>query len=475
MLNIFKKRHKQTSLRDKQSKKDDNLVGKLLDHGVQRKRDGDYAKAKACYYQAIHLDPSRYAAFYSLAKVCYLTKEHHESVLNYLRTAHLSVCINIGNDLAQIPDFEAMKTDLLNQVSSDVLRQVKKTHHYAHFIFLDTNLLYHLGHLLFDFMPDKFSLLPDEVKHDSSTLMRIDEYIDLYRQGLSGRKVQRDYKSVEIMSQAIYQPISVSFLLDNLEWEKIEDSNVMQIYSDNYEFKKHRKASYKIATIAQLDNMINMGTTMFDPNIMSPEMLSLNNQYNLARESTAQGNPEKAIQIYRDLIASYPNFVAGRVNLASDLIMSGNPREALKHLDYAHGIAPDDPDIHLAAGVAYDALGNKQGEIEQYYQALTDRPNYIRAMNNLGIAYREIGQLDQSKHWLHRALDEMEQQESSMAQLGWKHPDKLNMLASLAMTYEMEQDWDKSAYYWKQCVSLAPGNVLIQQNLQKAVNQRKTG
>jgi len=227
-------------------------------------------------------------------------------------------------------------------------------------------------------------------------------------------------------------------------------------------------AMYKITTIAQLDNLINMGDSLFDPKIVSPEMLRVNHQYNLAREATAQGDLDKAIYIYLSLIAIYPDFVAARVNLAGILILCGKPEEALRHLDYAHSIAPGDPDIHLVAGRAYELMGNKEMEIEQYREALRDQPQNIAAMNSLGAAYREIGQLQQSEVILRNAIAGIETQEETLGSLGWSHPQKLKTWCNLALTYEEMGDWHSAVVCWQQCESLAPTNSWVSQNLQKA-------
>jgi tetratricopeptide (TPR) repeat protein len=227
---------------------------------------------------------------------------------------------------------------------------------------------------------------------------------------------------------------------------------------------------WKITTPAQLDQMINMGTGFIDPSILSPEMKQLLELYNAGTNAMNRGALGEAIGIYRGIVSTWPDFVAGYVNLAACLSRTGKPQQAIQVLGHAHGLAPQDPDIHLTAGQVYEALGDKQKEIEQYYQALEDDPNNVHAMNNLGIAYREVGWLNESRHWLQQAMQAVEQQESLMTQAGWQHPIKLNLLVSLALTYEAGERWNEAIYYWQQCSSLAPNNASLQKSYQRALS-----
>lgn len=227
---------------------------------------------------------------------------------------------------------------------------------------------------------------------------------------------------------------------------------------------------WKVTTTAQLDQMINVGVELIDPSVLSPEMRQLLELYSAGVNAMNQGALGEAIGIYRSVISIWPDFVAGYVNLATCLSRAGQPQEAIQVLGYAHNIAPHDPDIHLTAGQVYEALGDKHKEIEQYHQALEDDPNNVYAMNNLGITYREVGWLDQSKRWLQQAMQLVEQQENLMAQVGWRHPSKLNLFISLALTYEAGEEWNKAVYYWQQSLFLSPNNASLQRSHQRALS-----
>jgi protein O-GlcNAc transferase len=224
----------------------------------------------------------------------------------------------------------------------------------------------------------------------------------------------------------------------------------------------------KITTVGQLDHLINMGGGITDHSVLSPEMKRLIDLYASGTTAMQQSNLGEAVRIYRYIVSTWPNFVAARVNLANCLIFTGEPQEALQQLKQAHSVAPCDPDIHLAAGRAYESIGDKQKELQQYQEALQDYPHSVDAMNSLGATYREVGQLQMAEQWLLRALKEVESQDRFGAPMGWKHPGRLPVLYNLALTYQDAGDWRRAVECWQECVSLDPNNPQLRQSLRHA-------
>ena len=224
----------------------------------------------------------------------------------------------------------------------------------------------------------------------------------------------------------------------------------------------------KITTVAQLDHLINMGGGITDYSVLSPEMKRLIDLYASGTTAMQQGNLGEAVRIYRYIVSTWPNFVAARVNLANCLTFTGKPQEALQELKYAHSVAPRDPDIHLAAGRAYESMGDKQKELQQYQEGLQDYPHSVDVMNSLGATYREVGQLQMAEQWLLRALEEVESQDRLGAPMGWKHPGRLPVLYNLALIYQDAGDWRRAVECWRACVSLDPTNPQLRQSLRQA-------
>ena len=208
----------------------------LLNEGVDKKRYGDYAGAKENYYQAIILDPTYYMSFYSLAKTYYLTREYQASALNYLRATHLGIRASIMKNAAQSKKNKMMMEYILTtKFSTDTLRNIKKEHQYVHYLLWQWTLLSHLGHSLFDFIPDSFPLLPDEIQQNMMLSLWVQKNIGLYQRELSGERVPRDDQLMEeAVNKELYYPWSIKFLINTICWEQIDSADVTYIYSNNY-------------------------------------------------------------------------------------------------------------------------------------------------------------------------------------------------------------------------------------------------
>src|SRR5918996_3109047 len=68
---------------------------------------------------------------------------------------------------------------------------------------------------------------------------------------------------------------------------------------------------------------------------------------------------------------------------AIELEQQGNHQAALSLLWEAAGLAPGDADIQQRLGDALDRLGALEAAIEAYRRALTARPDFGKAANNL--------------------------------------------------------------------------------------------
>jgi tetratricopeptide (TPR) repeat protein len=223
-----------------------------------------------------------------------------------------------------------------------------------------------------------------------------------------------------------------------------------------------------INSVEQLDQIINMGAGLINRTSLSPAMSEALNMYKSATSAMHSGDLYQAAQGYRQLLEQWPGFVAPRANLALCLHFMGDYDDALRQLEVAHEFAPDDPEIHVNAGRIYEALGDKGRELEQYHQALQDRPDHVEAMGNLGITYRETGQIQESMRWLLRAQQVIEQQEAMMGRLTGQHPFKTNILIALAETCEALGDWKQAGQFWKQARRTAPADAQLWAHIRQA-------
>lgn len=186
-------------------------VEEIVKEGVRLKRQGDLAGAKRSYLRAIQLDPTQRMSFWSLAKVCYLLSEQDEAILNYLRAAHLTLP-GLAQMIAENPTLRQQ----LNQVTPDIMAQFTRKHRLAVYLLFDPDTPSHLAHAIVD-------LNPGFPKSDAGK-----KYIPVYQSVLAGRGGQLDDR----IDQEDYRPIGIQFLLERIQWEKLDDRRVLQIYPE---------------------------------------------------------------------------------------------------------------------------------------------------------------------------------------------------------------------------------------------------
>lgn len=194
------------------SQKEHSYVTEILNKGVEKKRRGDYAGAKKLYYQAIELDPTRRMAFYSLAKLCYLTGERREAIVNYLRAAHLLYHPRFDDRLLPNPPINYIY-QVLEALPERYRKEYNAPQKLAPFI-ANSDTPCHLAHAFIDLAKDN---PPDPEMSD---------YIDYYRNSLAGKGNPLD----DEIEEGYYFPIGVLFLLSNLKWHLTDYQQVSEIY-----------------------------------------------------------------------------------------------------------------------------------------------------------------------------------------------------------------------------------------------------
>jgi tetratricopeptide (TPR) repeat protein len=162
-----------------------------------------------------------------------------------------------------------------------------------------------------------------------------------------------------------------------------------------------------LQTVPQLDALSSM-RAIPTPETVSPEMLKL---LRMGEEATIvhhQGDFDRSIRMFRNLLDFEPNYVAPRVNLAHCLIDKGDPGAALQELRIASSYKPSDVDVYMAMAKAYAYLLDSDNEIQMYEKVIQIDPHHFLALNNLGATYRDTVQLDASEQWLLKAKEEAE-------------------------------------------------------------------
>ncbi len=115
-------------------------------------------------------------------------------------------------------------------------------------------------------------------------------------------------------------------------------------------------------------------------------------------------NYDEAVLHYKTAIQLRANFVQAHMNLGLTEQARGNHVRALASFDEAHKIQHGNPAVYTAMGISYGALGQQDAAIQWYMQALSINANYINALHNLAIVYREKSQFDKALLCLERVI-----------------------------------------------------------------------
>jgi tetratricopeptide (TPR) repeat protein len=147
-------------------------------------------------------------------------------------------------------------------------------------------------------------------------------------------------------------------------------------------------------------------------------------------------------------------------NLGTALLKAGSMDAAAPHFRAAAALNPTDPNVNLNLGTYEQSRGNLPGAIERYKAAATIARNSkvtARAYNNLGYAYRDLGDYPD-------ALESFEQA------VKW-NPEFSGYWISLGITEQKSGDLPKAIYAYSQAMQVQPsdfGYLLLARALQES-------
>jgi tetratricopeptide (TPR) repeat protein len=116
--------------------------------------------------------------------------------------------------------------------------------------------------------------------------------------------------------------------------------------------------------------------------------------YNLGIVLSEQGEPDKAIEHYRQAVALRPDYAEAHYNLGRLLVNLGQVNDAVAHYERAVAINPADAEAQNNLGVTLFGMGRGDDAIAHYQKALEIRPDYAEASCNLASALIAKGDLD---------------------------------------------------------------------------------
>jgi protein O-mannosyl-transferase len=116
--------------------------------------------------------------------------------------------------------------------------------------------------------------------------------------------------------------------------------------------------------------------------------------YNLGIVLSEQGEPDLAIEHYRQAIALRPDYAEAHYNLGRLLVNLGQVNDAVVHYERAVAINPSDAEAQNNLAVTLFGMGRADDAIAHYQKALEIRPEYAEASCNLASALIAKGDLD---------------------------------------------------------------------------------
>ena len=149
-----------------------------------------------------------------------------------------------------------------------------------------------------------------------------------------------------------------------------------------------------------------------------------------AIESINKGELERAEFIYRELIKAGSKNHIVYSNLGVLCGMKGENLEMIRFLNQAIAIKPDSAELHNNLGNAFKGIGDITSATICYNKALEIRSSYPEAFNNLGTIFQEQNDSKQAIECYKKAIE-----------LKQKYPEALN---NLGIVYQQINDYKRS-------------------------------
>jgi len=100
--------------------------------------------------------------------------------------------------------------------------------------------------------------------------------------------------------------------------------------------------------------------------------------------------------LWNDVVQKSPNKTRGHISLGIVYRNQGRLGEALRELEAAIILDPENAAAHINLGNVYSDLGRVDDAIQEYKTASTLRPDYVDPHYDLGIVYQNLGRFDEA-------------------------------------------------------------------------------
>ena len=140
--------------------------------------------------------------------------------------------------------------------------------------------------------------------------------------------------------------------------------------------------------------------------------------------------------------------------VASDYVLLDDFVDADKWFSEVVTEAPDDANAHYLLGRTRFSENDYRGAVVSFERAMALHPKYIEAENNLGLAWRELNDLDKARTAFETAIE-------------WQGsaPSDAQPFLNLGKLYGDQHQPEKAVEYLKRAAELAPNNPTIHEEL----------
>jgi tetratricopeptide (TPR) repeat protein len=128
-----------------------------------------------------------------------------------------------------------------------------------------------------------------------------------------------------------------------------------------------------------------------------------------AAREMEESNPSRAVRLYREYLEHRPRDTAAHRRLSALFERSGDPAGAVRHLDAAAVLEPNDAELQFDLGVMYRKLQNFDRAAASFARALECEPDLIEAHLHLAQIYEQQGRKRDAMRHLsaaHRLINE---------------------------------------------------------------------
>ena len=184
---------------------------------------------------------------------------------------------------------------------------------------------------------------------------------------------------------------------------------------------------------------------------MKKEKLTLEETFTLAFQNHEKNNFPVAEKLYKQILEREPNHFNSNFLLGSLLAQSKKLKPAVILLQNAIQINPNSAKAYNNLGMAFKDLGESHKAIDCYKKAIQVQPNYTKAYNNLGVVFEELAEYEKAKSYYEQEIK--------------INPNFANSYYNLGNVLEELCEYQKAIISYKKTIKIQPDHINAHNNL----------